>query len=264
MKIDDFTLTCIPAPVSRKKRRFTLIELLIVIAIIAILAAMLLPALNKARERARSISCVGKLRQIGQAATLYAGDYDGVLPPAQITGNGTVGIIGNITNLSWVARTWPYLIGNAMTYGNSMRQKAYICDAGPFQTASGGSQGSEPVTNYAWNGICGQTSRGDFKCVKSIKLGSLRNPSAGGLCLDYLNRTVGQMNFLVMNSGGHSIWQWERIRFDYRHGSINSVNGVYADGHAGTLTGIRDWDNDKILSFGRLGQREVPTVAGSL
>ena len=121
MKIDDFTLTGIPAPVSRKKRRFTLIELLIVIAIIAILAAMLLPALNKARERARSISCVGKLRQIGQAATLYAGDYDGVLPPAQITGNGTVGIIGNITNLSWVARTWPYLIGNAMTYGNSMR-----------------------------------------------------------------------------------------------------------------------------------------------
>ena len=224
MKIDDFTLTGIPAPVSRKKRRFTLIELLIVIAIIAILAAMLLPALNKARERARSISCVGKLRQIGQAATLYAGDYDGVLPPAQITGNGTVGIIGNITNLSWVARTWPYLIGNVMTYGNSMRQKAYICDAGP----------------------------------------SLRNPSSGGLCLDYLNRTVGQMNFLVMNSGGHSIWQWERTRFDYRHGSINSVNGVYADGHAGTLTGIRDWDNDKILSFGRLGQREVPTVAGSL
>ena len=104
----------------------------------------------------------------------------------------------------------------------------------------------------------------NFKCVKSIKLGSLRNPSSGGLCLDYLNRTVGQMNFLVMNSGGHSIWQWERTRFDYRHGSINSVNGVYADGHAGTLTGIRDWDNDKILSFGRLGQREVPTVAGSL
>ena len=260
----EIPVTKLILPFHRQKHRFTLIELLIVIAIIAILAAMLLPALNKARERARSISCVGKLRQIGQAATLYAGDYDGVLPPAQITGNGTVGIIGNITNLSWVARTWPYLIGNAMTYGNSMRQKAYICDAGPFQTASGGSQGSEPVTNYAWNGICGQTSRGDFKCVKSIKLGSLRNPSAGGLCLDYLNRTVGQMNFLVMNSGGHSIWQWERIRFDYRHGSINSVNGVYADGHAGTLTGIRDWDNDKILSFGRLGQREVPTVAGSL
>ncbi|WP_419645762.1 type II secretion system protein [Victivallis vadensis] len=264
MKINDFTLTGIPAPVSRKKRRFTLIELLIVIAIIAILAAMLLPALNKARERARSISCVGKLRQIGQAANLYAGDYDGVLPPAQITGNGTVGIIGNITNLSWVARTWPYLIGNAMTYGNSMRQKAYICDAGPFQTASGGSQESEPVTNYAWNGICGQTSRGDFKCVKSIKLGSLRNPSGGGLCLDYKNRSVAAMNFLIVNSGGNSIWQWEKGRLDYRHGSDNSVNGVYADGHAGTLTGIRDWDNDKILSFGRLGQREVPTVAGSL
>lgn len=65
----------------RKKQTFTLIELLIVIAIIAILAALLLPALNKAREKARSIHCVGKLRQIGQAANLYAGDYAGVLPP---------------------------------------------------------------------------------------------------------------------------------------------------------------------------------------
>ena len=127
------------------------------IAIIAILASMLLPALNQARERAKSISCVGKLRQIGQAANLYVGDYAGVLPPAQITGAGTVGIIGNITNLSWVAGIWPYLIGDTMSYGNSMRKKSYICDAGPFQTASGGSQAGEPVTNYAWNGICGQT-----------------------------------------------------------------------------------------------------------
>lgn len=248
----------------RKKQTFTLIELLIVIAIIAILAALLLPALNKAREKARSIHCVGKLRQIGQAANLYAGDYAGVLPPAQITGRGTVGIIGNITNLSWVAGTWPYLIGGKMNYGISMAQKFYICDAGLLQTASGGTQTNEPVTNYAWNGICGQTSRGDFMCVKSIKLGSLRNPSTGGLCLDYKNRSVGAMNFLIENSGGSSIWAWEKTRLDYRHGRDNSVNGVYADGHAKELTGIRDWDSDKIQSFGRLGQNELPTVTGTL
>ncbi|MFZ2657472.1 MAG: prepilin-type N-terminal cleavage/methylation domain-containing protein, partial [Victivallales bacterium] len=65
-----------------KKCRFTLIELLVVIAIIAILAAMLLPALQNARESARSLSCLNNQRQLVQMSFNFAGDYAGYTPPA--------------------------------------------------------------------------------------------------------------------------------------------------------------------------------------
>src|SRR5512138_2108825 len=71
-------------PVWRQKRNaagFTLIELLVVIAIIAILAAMLLPSLSRAKETARRISCTNNLKQLSAAAKMYADDNKEAFPP---------------------------------------------------------------------------------------------------------------------------------------------------------------------------------------
>ena len=98
------------------RSHFTLIELLVVIAIIAILAGMLLPALNAARDKAKSINCLGNLKQMGLTINQYVADNKDYLPTANITVNPAVE--GASPNTSWVGVLIPY-INPAVKVGTS-------------------------------------------------------------------------------------------------------------------------------------------------
>jgi prepilin-type N-terminal cleavage/methylation domain-containing protein len=106
-------------------RGFTMVELLLVIAIIGILSALLLPALSKARSRTQTITCLGNLKQLEFCCLLYGEDYRDFLPPNQVGGfvplpNSTNGLshVGN--SLSWCPGIAPLdgSVTNTVAAGN--------------------------------------------------------------------------------------------------------------------------------------------------
>ena len=193
------------------KKNFTLIELLVVIAIIAILASMLLPALSKAREKARAISCVNNLKQIQLGNILYTNDYDDFLPPlAYRKNNGGAGVANDWITLNDI---WFWFTLNPMMPSAPMSGKDWL-DKDPGAWIDKNSNPGTP--NPSWHKI--------LDCPSC--------PSADhvmGNIAYQANIGMGFINASGINSlKGYSSVGWRRISgIKYPSIFLNIMDGAY-------------------------------------
>lgn len=205
-----------------KKNYFTLIELLVVIAIIAILASMLLPALGKAREKAKQGACGNNLKQLSLSCTLYTDDNDGFGTPYYQTYPQDVS--------RWnYALQWPnfiksYLGGtNIMNKADWVEQNNFVCPS---------SVNGKPFTSYAMH------IRGDYPgALMYYRMSKTKRPSNKIMILDGNTGTA----FALWFDCNHHISPTSSYAAAPRHSGRCNVS--WLDGHVAQLTGEYIFNN---------------------
>jgi prepilin-type N-terminal cleavage/methylation domain-containing protein/prepilin-type processing-associated H-X9-DG protein len=199
----------------RSKHAFTLIELLVVIAIIAILAAILFPVFAQAREKARTISCLSNLKEIGTGMMMYTQDYDENLCPPF---NGNVGPLAS----TWDRLVQPYIKSTQITQCPSDAYSPSV-DIANGQIVAGNLVRSYTVPSQLgwlwWDGL-----NNGIGTVFAVPLAQIGFPAITIQLFerDNCNSVGGDWNWCSVSDGSN---EWA-----YRHSG--RANLMYIDGHA--------------------------------
>ena len=217
-------------------RRFTLIELLVVIAIIAILAGMLLPALNKARDTAKTITCLNNISTFNKAALIYADDFDGYCPPVYDGSNGQ--------DWRWDYNHTFYSMGGIKYYGNyAYVESRYLCPDVNVPAASWANNYRVVYFSYAMNcyqgRYIGTSTDKDWNVPRVPVLKLVKSPSLRYLFREnggYINTAANQYPDKYAENGylKNKTPTTSNQAIPYRHRGDDGCNIAFVDGHAET------------------------------